>query len=435
MNIQLRVLRSFVDAVLSDLERRHEFAFERVGFISCRSGTTDRGSLLLPIKYDPVRDEDYLPDDSVGARIGSNAIRRAMQHVLENDVTILHVHFHGNNGRPGMSGVDERESQKLIPAFFNVRPGRPHGALILSRDSAALWMWEGKEGRACPVNDISIVGNPMRLVRSEARIKTNPALIRQSFLGRNAAATFQTVRAAVVGLGGGGSHVVQQLVHLGVTHFLLFDSDSVERSNLNRLVGATLADIENATKKVDVAGRYIKGVNPNAIVEKFDKTWQESGAGIRNADVVFGCIDSYRARQELETTARRYFIPYLDIGMDVTRCEGRHFISGQVILSMPGQTCMKCMGFLTDEKLAQETARYGEAGDHPQVVWANGVLASTAVGKFVQLTTDWAGPKSLCAYDSYDGNSGRIAAHPRLQYSDTLCSHHPVAAAGDPVFT
>lgn len=435
MSTRLRVLRPFFDEIITDLQRPHEFAFERVGFIACRSGDLDNGTLLLPTRYDPVFDVDYLPDETVGARIGSDAIRRAMQHALENDVTMLHVHFHGNSGKPFMSGVDQRESQKLIPAFFNVRPARPHGALILSRDSAALWLWDGKEQKVRLVDDISIVGDPMRLVRSETQFERNPTLIRQSFLGESSDPTFQTVRVAVVGLGGGGSHVVQQLVHLGVTHFLLFDPDRVERSNLNRLIGATFADIENATKKVEVAERYIKGANPNATVETFDKTWQESGRAIRSADVVFGCIDSYQARRELESTSRRYFVPYLDIGMDVTRCEGRHFISGQVIVSMPGQKCMKCMGFLTDERLAEEVAKYGEAGDHPQVVWANGVLASTVVGKFVQLMTDWAGPESPPAYDSYDGNSGLIAAHPRLQYSDKLCSHYPVAAAGDPIFT
>ena len=433
--MQLRILRPFVDAVVSDLVRRHQFAFERVGFIACRTGTIDGGNLLLPTRYEPVLDADYLPDDTVGARIGSSAIRRAMQHALETDVTILHVHLHGHNGRPTMSGVDEVESQKLIPAFFNVRPNRPHGALILSRDSAALWMWTGKEERPVSVDDISIVGNPMRFVRSEGRIKTNPALTRQSFLGKDADPIFQTVRVAIVGLGGGGSHVIQQLVHLGITHFLLFDPDVVEISNLNRLVGATLSDVQNATKKVVVAERYIKSVNPTAVVEQFDKKWQETGAPIRKADVVFGCVDTFLARQELESTTHRYFIPYLDIGMDVAKCEGQYFISGQVVLSMPGEPCMKCMGFLTDEKLGREAARYGEAGEHPQVVWANGALASAAVGKFVQFTTRWAKPDALCAYDSYDGNSGRIIAHPRLQYSDKHCSHHPLPSAGNPVFT
>ena len=65
--------------------------------------------------------------------------------------------------------------------------------------------------------------------------------------------------------------------------------------------------------------------------------------------------------------------------MDVHDCKEKGFlISGQVILSMPGHPCMRCCGFITDERLKQEAERYGAAGARPQVVWPNGVLASTA---------------------------------------------------------
>jgi hypothetical protein len=36
-----------------------------------------------------------------------------------------------------------------------------------------------------------------------------------------------------------------------------------------------------------------------------------------------------------------------------------------------------------------EAEKYGAAGSRPQVVWPNGVLASTAVGLAVQLLTPW----------------------------------------------
>jgi hypothetical protein len=88
---------------------------------------------------------------------------------------------------------------------------------------------------------------------------------------------------------------------------------------------------------------------------------------------------------------------YIDIGMDVHGKE-RPVIGGQVILSSPGGLCMKCMGFLTDEKLGQEAARYGNAGAHPQVVWPNGVLASTAVGLAVDLVADWTRLRRYHAY-------------------------------------
>lgn len=434
MSFHLRIVRSFLDEVLSDLRRRHEFAFERVGFLLCRTGTTRHGTLILPFDYHPVFDDEYLDDQSVGARIGSSAIRRAMQVALEEDVTLLHVHLHDHKGQPSMSRIDKAESQKLIPSFFNVRPNLPHGALILSNDSAGLWVWPSKGERSVFADEVSIIGNPITFTKSEALAKPNPVLVRQSFLGRDAEGVFQTVRVAIVGLGGGGSHIAHQLVHLGVSDFMLFDPDEVALSNLNRLIGATLEDVKDKRKKVAIAERYIKSVNPNAVVETFDKPWQETGNAIREADVLFGGVDTYLARQELEATARRYFIPYLDIGMDVNEVKGRYFMSGQVIVSLPGRRCMKCMGFLTDEKLGMEAAQYGAAGDHPQVIWANGVLASNVVGRFVQLSTGWTSPDDFCEYDAYDGNTGRIFPHPRLEYSDTHCEHYPLSSAGDPLF-
>ena len=43
------------------------------------------------------------------------------------------------------------------------------------------------------------------------------------------------------------------------------------------------------------------------------------------------------------------------------------------------------MEIITEEKLKEEAAKYGAAGPDAQVIWPNGVLASTAVGLFVQL--------------------------------------------------
>ncbi len=66
----------------------------------------------------------------------------------------------------------------------------------------------------------------------------------------------------VVGLGGAGSLVVQGLAHLGIGGLLLVDPDHVETSNLARLVGATPADTQQATPKVDVASRLARAIDP-----------------------------------------------------------------------------------------------------------------------------------------------------------------------------
>jgi hypothetical protein len=94
------------------------------------------------------------------------------------------------------------------------------------------------------------------------------------------------------------------------------------------------------------------------------------------------------------------------------------------------------MGFLTDEKLAQEAARYGDAGARPQVVWPNGLLASTAVGLAVDLVTNWTRRERAYEYLVYDGNEGTLKQSLTLRNFDfTGCPHFPTSDVGDPVLT
>ena len=111
----------------------------------------------------------------------------------------------------------------------------------------------------------------------------------------------------------------------------------------------------------------------------------------------------------------------------------RPVIGDQVILSSPGGPCMRCMGFLTEEKLAQEAARYGNAGRRPQVVWPNGVLASTAVGLAVDLVTGWTQLRRSHAYLVYDGNEGTLKESVTLRKLKADCPHFSVTELGDPV--
>jgi hypothetical protein len=262
---------------------------------------------------------------------------------------------------------------------------------------------------------------------------------RQSFLGEAGQTAIERAVVGIPGLGGGGSHVVQQFAHVGFMNYVLYDADVVEDSNLNRLVGATDADVANArpaTPKIDVAKRMILGLRRRARIQAFGCRWQDNPEPLRTCDLVVGCVDSFAERRELETCCRRYLIPYIDIGMDLhPAASGPPTMAGQVILSMPGGPCMFCLGFLNDENLAREGAQYGAAGGRPQVVWPNGVLASTAVGVAVNLVTDWTRSLRGPVYLSYRGNDGTVQPHVRLKYYKAgPCPHYPPEQVGDPVF-
>jgi hypothetical protein len=259
---------------------------------------------------------------------------------------------------------------------------------------------------------------------------------RQTFLGSGAQAAFNECTVGVLGLGGGGSHVIQQLAHIGWKRFVIFDPDVVKDVNLNRLVGATELDAKWQVPKVFVAERMIKGIRSDAEVQGHQCRWQDRPLSLRSCDIVFGCLDGFSERRDAEASCRRYLIPLIDIGLAVHAVPGEApQMAGQVILSMPGEPCLTCMGFLTDAGLAQEAAAYGAAGPRPQVVWANGVLASTAVGIAVDLVTGWARTRSA-PYLSYNSNTGTVVPHPRLAFLDLAkpCPHYLPTQVGDPSF-
>ena len=249
-------------------------------------------------------------------------------------------------------------------------------------------------------------------------------LDRQSFLGATSPDRLSKTRAAIVGLGGGGSHINQQLAYLGLGNFFLFDPDKVEDTNLNRLVGATEEDVLKKTSKVLVAERLIRAVNPLAHIAAYKEQWQSHPEELTSSDIIFGCVDSIIQRNELESAARRHLIPYIDIGMDVTSSDNGFSIGGQIAISMPGGPCLQCMGIVTQQRLKEEAGQYGAAGGRPQVIWPNGVLASAAVSMFVKLTTPWEIKPKFPVLIEYDGDMQALAPSNKLAHLEIKhCKH------------
>lgn len=467
MSTQLKMTGVLREQMISDLARPHPFAAERVGFASGRlASLADQGHLILLTHYHSIPDDKYLRDDTVGARIGPEAMTWAMEAVYHGRRAregIFHVHLHGHRGLTRMSGVDRNEIPKLMPGFQSVGREAPHGFIILSLDHGLAWAWLPKSMGGVELDRVSVIGAPLEVFehkpsvyaaksretfvdrilsyfrRSQGPVDDNREVgkerySRQSFLGADAEERISRCIVGVVGLGGGGSHVVQQLAHIGFKNYVLFDGDVVEDSNLNRLVGASAADASRRTRKLDVAKSMIRSLHPGAQIRCVACRWQERPEAMRQCDIVFGCVDSYQGRHELEVACRRHLIQYIDIGMDVHGTE-KPVIGGQVILSSPGGPCMRCIGFLTEEKLAQEAARYGNVGARPQVIWPNGLLASTAVGIAMELLTDWTRRGRRRAYFVLDGNEMTLRESVTLRNAhEGDCPHYPANDLGAPVF-
>jgi hypothetical protein len=118
--------------------------------------------LILARNYHPVADEDYLDSTAVGAMMGPEAIRKAMELGLLKRDAVFHVHSHGGRGVPAFSSIDRREHAKFVPDFLKVAPQNIHGALVLSDCAGAGVIWTAGARAPERISNFVEVGAPLR---------------------------------------------------------------------------------------------------------------------------------------------------------------------------------------------------------------------------------------------------------------------------------
>ena len=76
-------------------------------------------------------------------------------------------------------------------------------------------------------------------------------------------------RVTIVGDGGIGSHILQQLAFLGVKIFAVVEPDGLDDTNQNRLIGARWDD-PAGTKKLNIAERLVRSIEPEPVLDLVD---------------------------------------------------------------------------------------------------------------------------------------------------------------------
>jgi len=116
-------------------------------------------------------------------------------------------------------------------------------------------------------------------------------------------------KAAVVGCGGLGGYILEELARVGVGQIVAIDPDVFEEHNLNRQL---LSSVENLGKaKVEAAEARIRKINPavrlTPIREAFGR--QNGPKLFDGVNVVVDAVDSIPVRLELAETCGHLMIP------------------------------------------------------------------------------------------------------------------------------
>jgi hypothetical protein len=314
-----------------------------------------------------------------------------------------------------------------MPSFSRQIPSALHGSMVLTgngRVVARLF-----DGTAQPMEmSVTIVGD--RILRLDpADIPFDERFARQVLaLGKNGQRQIRNLRFGVVGIGGIGSVVFAQLAHLGAGEILIMDGDVTSRSNLSRMIGARIEDIDNK-KKVHVAVRYASEAElPSKVLAYPHHLATDHHLQIlTTCDIIVSCVDRHTPRSLLNRLAYNAAIPIIDLGTGFKVDDAGVMAgdAGRVVVIGPGKPCLGCWGHLDSdalrveamcenerESLAAEGYIAGAVVDQPSVMPFNTMVAGAGVVEVLRMVTGFAGmeaPPKRLAFSFRDGTVRRNA--------------------------
>ena len=118
-------------------------------------------------------------------------------------------------------------------------------------------------------------------------------------------------RVLIVGCGGLGGHIIDQLARIGIGSLKVVDGDVFDESNLNRQL---LSDVTRlGVSKAKAAADHIARINPSVAVEAVNAFMSEGNvqALIAGCDVVIDALDNIPARRILSAACAKANIPYV----------------------------------------------------------------------------------------------------------------------------
>ncbi|OEH86125.1 thiamine biosynthesis protein ThiF [Desulfuribacillus stibiiarsenatis] len=118
-------------------------------------------------------------------------------------------------------------------------------------------------------------------------------------------------KVAVVGCGGLGGYVIEELTRLGVGTLTLIDPDIFEEHNLNRQVLSSVKDLKSY--KAKVAAKRVKQINPAVKVRPIVDYYSlvNGKENFEDVDLVIDALDNISTRLDLAQTCKDISVPLI----------------------------------------------------------------------------------------------------------------------------
>lgn len=439
------------DLVLQDWPKEAgAFALAGVATHSGGSNIIVRRPLAVPADLFRVQHEYRL-------EVQPKAINGLIALCESNGSGAVICHSHPNESP--YSPSDDYGEQRIIDTLRAFIPERaPTASLMFYPEGVRGRVWLPGVSRPVPLSEITVIGRAIERIRCNGTQSIDTAsdsiFDRQvRAFGEAGQTVIRRARVGIVGVGGTGSSVAEQLARLGTEDLVLIDPDVFEASNLTRVYGTDSSALQRPwwpfsrkpKSKAELVAASLRRINPRINVRALpmNVVLHDAVAHLLDRDVIFLCTDEHWGRSIVNQIAYQYFIPTINLGMSIAADNG-HITgaAGVVDVLRPDQPCLWCKQFLNADRITAESipseAReslqregYVEGLDAPapSVVSTTTTIAGLGVTLYLQLLTDFMGKGGNISRQNYNIMDGTVRRGTTMISPNCICK--TVRAFGD----
>jgi hypothetical protein len=353
------------------------------------------------------------------------------------------------------SPSDDHGERSIAATAWAFLPGIPVGSLLLTP--------AGYRGRvwlpgpiSSPIRELRVIGRSIRSI-ALGDWRAAPAVAQEAIhdrqilaFGKPGQALIEATKVCVIGAGGTGSPLAEQLTRLGVSDLVLVDRDSVfDPSNLSRVYGSRFSDayppwwrrFDRRRTKLELVAAHLRGINPALRLTAIhgDVTAEPIARQLVDRDVLFICTDNHHwGRAVVNQLAYQYLIPVVNVGVALDGEQGviRGAV-GTVQVLRPGMGCLWCAGSLDSKRIREEALPEAErhrlqaegyaAGlddPAPSVVTLTTTTSGLAGTMLLQLVTDFMGPAGEISRLNYLPLEGVVTRGKVLPKAECVCAKY-----------
>jgi hypothetical protein len=419
------------------------------------AGISDHGDQVDVLVRRPIRVPKHmmLVQNEYHLEVAPQAINGLISLCESNGLGAVICHSHPS-GLHYSSSDDYGEGRIANTLRQFIPTNAPIASLLFTPDEVTGRIWLNRNPYPVLLDEIMIVGSIIQRIKTRKSKQTkaqNWDLYDRQVraFGTDGQKAISEVKVGIIGVGGTGSPIAEQLTRLGVSDFVLVDPDKFSFTNLTRVYGTFFGSTKKAKLgieyKVNLIASHLKKINPKVQVKPINQSVVLSKVApeLLDRDILFLCTDEHWGRSVVNQIAYQYLIPTINLGVKITSNEGEisHAIGVVDVLS-PDKACLWCKQFLQSGRISAESMssrerrnlqREGYVEDidtpMPSVINFTSTVSSHAVSLFIQMFTNFMGESGDISRLNFDFLRGEIRRG--ATQIDTNCICRKVKSFGD----